>query len=57
MHICIYVCEGIAKGAGMIEPNMATMLAYIVTDLDMSKNDLDRYIHYLIYIFTTIYCI
>eukprot|EP01052_Picozoa_sp_SAG31_P074949 SAG31_NODE_34097_length_336_cov_1.097046_2_plen_74_part_01 len=23
---------GIAKGAGMIEPNMATMLAYILTD-------------------------
>ncbi|MCX5854028.1 MAG: bifunctional glutamate N-acetyltransferase/amino-acid acetyltransferase ArgJ [Deltaproteobacteria bacterium] len=27
----ITVC-GIAKGAGMIEPNMATMLAYIMTD-------------------------
>lgn len=25
---------GMAKGAGMIEPNMATMLAYVVTDLD-----------------------
>ena len=24
---------GIAKGAGMIEPNMATMLAFLVTDL------------------------
>jgi glutamate N-acetyltransferase/amino-acid N-acetyltransferase len=24
---------GMAKGAGMIEPNMATMLAYVVTDL------------------------
>jgi glutamate N-acetyltransferase/amino-acid N-acetyltransferase len=29
---------GIAKGAGMIEPNMATMLSYIVTDLDMSRS-------------------
>lgn len=27
---------GIAKGAGMIEPNMATMLAYVLTDLDLS---------------------
>jgi glutamate N-acetyltransferase/amino-acid N-acetyltransferase len=25
--------SGMAKGAGMIEPNMATMLAYVVTDL------------------------
>ncbi|NIP72032.1 MAG: ornithine acetyltransferase, partial [Gammaproteobacteria bacterium] len=23
---------GVAKGAGMIEPNMATMLAYVFTD-------------------------
>ncbi|MCB1214612.1 MAG: bifunctional glutamate N-acetyltransferase/amino-acid acetyltransferase ArgJ [Deltaproteobacteria bacterium] len=27
---------GIAKGAGMIEPHMATMLAYIMTDLDLN---------------------
>lgn len=27
---------GIAKGAGMIEPNMATMLAYVMTDLEVS---------------------
>jgi glutamate N-acetyltransferase/amino-acid N-acetyltransferase len=26
---------GIAKGAGMIEPNMATMLAYIMTDAEL----------------------
>ena len=31
----------IAKGAGMIEPNMATMLAYILTDLDVPKATLD----------------
>ena len=30
---CITV-SGMAKGAGMIEPNMATMLAYVVTDLE-----------------------
>jgi glutamate N-acetyltransferase/amino-acid N-acetyltransferase len=27
-----YVITGIAKGAGMIRPNMATMLAYVATD-------------------------
>jgi glutamate N-acetyltransferase/amino-acid N-acetyltransferase len=31
---------GIAKGAGMIEPNMATMLAYIMTDADVPKETL-----------------
>jgi glutamate N-acetyltransferase/amino-acid N-acetyltransferase len=31
---------GIAKGAGMIEPNMATMLAFILTDLDVPRNAL-----------------
>ena len=29
--------SGIAKGAGMIEPNMATMLAFVVTDADCLK--------------------
>ena len=29
---------GIAKGAGMIEPNMATMLAYILTDIDIPRD-------------------
>jgi glutamate N-acetyltransferase/amino-acid N-acetyltransferase len=29
-----FVVAGIAKGAGMIEPNMATMLAFVATDLD-----------------------
>lgn len=28
---------GIAKGAGMIEPDMATMLVFILTDLDVSR--------------------
>jgi len=31
---------GIAKGAGMIEPNMATMLSYIMTDATVSKSTL-----------------
>ena len=33
---------GIAKGAGMIEPNMATMLVYLVTDLAVPREDLRR---------------
>lgn len=32
---------GIAKGAGMIMPNMATMLAYLVTDLAVERTFLD----------------
>ncbi len=32
----------IAKGAGMIEPNMATMLCYVLTDLKMSSGVLQR---------------
>lgn len=31
---------GIAKGAGMIEPNMATMLSYIMTDATIPKDKL-----------------
>jgi len=31
---------GIAKGAGMIEPNMATMLVYLLTDLAVPKREL-----------------
>ena len=31
---------GIAKGAGMIEPNMATMLSYILTDATVPKEKL-----------------
>ncbi|HEX6132866.1 MAG TPA: bifunctional glutamate N-acetyltransferase/amino-acid acetyltransferase ArgJ [Longimicrobiales bacterium] len=32
----------VAKGSGMIEPNMATMLAYIFTDAALSAASLDR---------------
>ena len=32
----------VAKGAGMIEPNMATMLSYILTDISMSKSFLQK---------------
>jgi glutamate N-acetyltransferase/amino-acid N-acetyltransferase len=33
---------GIAKGVGMIEPNMATMLTFFCTDAELSASDLDR---------------
>jgi glutamate N-acetyltransferase / amino-acid N-acetyltransferase len=31
---------GIAKGAGMIEPNLATMLVFVLTDLDVARDEL-----------------
>jgi glutamate N-acetyltransferase/amino-acid N-acetyltransferase len=31
---------GIAKGAGMIEPNLATMLVYLLTDVDVPRGTL-----------------
>ena len=36
------VIGGAAKGSGMIHPNMATMLAYITTDVNICKNALER---------------
>ncbi len=33
---------GVAKGAGMVCPNMATMLAFIITDAKVGKGVLDR---------------
>ena len=35
---------GIAKGAGMIKPNMATMLGYVATDASVDKTVLDSII-------------
>ena len=32
---------GIAKGSGMIKPDMATMLSYIATDADIDRSELD----------------
>jgi len=37
-----YLVGGIAKGSGMIAPNMATMLAFMATDLPMAAEDLLR---------------
>jgi glutamate N-acetyltransferase/amino-acid N-acetyltransferase len=34
--------RGVAKGAGMIHPNMATMLAFIMTDADIPIDDLRK---------------
>lgn len=31
---------GIAKGAGMVEPNLATMLVFLVTDIDVERDEL-----------------
>lgn len=36
---------GIAKGSGMIHPNMATMLSYIATDAGVSQPLLDEILH------------
>ncbi|MCE8428150.1 MAG: bifunctional ornithine acetyltransferase/N-acetylglutamate synthase [Candidatus Methanoperedens sp.] len=33
---------GITKGSGMIEPNMGTMLAFLYTDAELSKEKLDN---------------
>ena len=37
--------NGIAKGAGMIAPDMATMLSFIVTDADISRDVLQTLLH------------
>lgn len=34
--------RGVAKGAGMIHPNMATMLAFLVTDADVAAEELQE---------------
>lgn len=39
------IVAGICKGAGMIHPNMATMLAFIATDLRLSQATLQAWIH------------
>jgi glutamate N-acetyltransferase / amino-acid N-acetyltransferase len=39
---------GIAKGSGMIHPNMATMLCYIATDAVVSQPVLEAMIHYAV---------
>ena len=36
------VITGVAKGSGMIMPNMATMLSFVATNLKISKKELDK---------------
>lgn len=40
-----YVVGGIAKGSGMIAPNLATMLAFIATDAPMNRDELQAHLH------------
>jgi glutamate N-acetyltransferase/amino-acid N-acetyltransferase len=37
-----FTLGGMAKGCGMIAPNMATMLAFLTTDADVPQEDLQR---------------
>jgi glutamate N-acetyltransferase/amino-acid N-acetyltransferase len=37
-----FTIGGMAKGCGMIAPNMATMLAYITTDAEVERDELQR---------------
>jgi glutamate N-acetyltransferase / amino-acid N-acetyltransferase len=39
-----YVVAGIAKGSGMISPNMATMLAFLATDAPMGQDALQTHL-------------
>ncbi|CAL9730623.1 arginine biosynthesis bifunctional protein ArgJ, mitochondrial [Monosporozyma unispora] len=41
-----YTLTGMAKGAGMICPNMATLLGYIVTDLPIESKTLQKMLTY-----------
>jgi glutamate N-acetyltransferase/amino-acid N-acetyltransferase len=38
---------GMAKGAGMIHPNMATMLAFVTTDAQISPRDLNKLLRHV----------
>src|SRR5215510_9288548 len=39
---------GVAKGAGMIHPDMATMLCFIMTDADIAHAELDEALRYAV---------
>ncbi len=45
-EICVEVdgfrIAGVAKGVGMIEPNMATMLAFLITDAEIAVDQLQK---------------
>ena len=40
--------SGICKGAGMIRPNMATMLAYVATDAELDSKDLQDLLEHVV---------
>jgi glutamate N-acetyltransferase/amino-acid N-acetyltransferase len=40
---------GVAKGAGMIHPDMATMLSFIMTDADVPYEELDQALRYAVH--------
>ena len=42
VHGSTFTLGGMAKGCGMIAPNMATMLAYLTTDAAVARDDLQR---------------
>lgn len=42
IHGSTFTLGGMAKGCGMIAPNMATMLAYLTTDADVPRDALQR---------------
>ncbi|WP_158857269.1 bifunctional glutamate N-acetyltransferase/amino-acid acetyltransferase ArgJ [Lunatibacter salilacus] len=39
---------GVAKGSGMIHPNMATMLAFVATDIDIDEKLLQKTLQYCV---------
>jgi glutamate N-acetyltransferase / amino-acid N-acetyltransferase len=43
-----YRILGMAKGAGMIMPNMATMLSFILTDIDIQETQLKKALSYCV---------
>ncbi len=42
------VISGIAKGAGMIEPNLATMLVYLFTNISVPAQELNAHLEYAV---------
>jgi glutamate N-acetyltransferase/amino-acid N-acetyltransferase len=44
----VVTITGVAKGSGMIHPNMATMLGYIATDAAVAQPALDAMIHHAV---------
>lgn len=43
------VIAGVAKGAGMIHPDMATMLSFIMTDAEIAHDELDEALRYAVH--------